>query len=325
MKHWHKGALLLAAACLLLTPPPAGAQDDSNDDELSQLLSDVGEDYARGYLAPLISGFGINQNSGLYHTAHIPNTGLTIGFAIKGMASKLGDEDKNFRVVRRVDLSDWVDPTDPGYGEEGTIVFEGPTVFGSDEASDKGRVTAYWHGIPVYQAEGIEGLVDLDYVPLVTPEASVGGLAGFRGTIRWLPDIDIADVGKIKYMGLGVSYSPNAYFPTLPVDVAVGLFTQSLDVGDVVESTAKSYYLAVSKDFTPLTVYAGVAKEESSMDVHYTFEEDDGTTTDIDFSLDGVQEKRTTLGATLNLGLKLNVEMNMGNLTNYSGGLIFGF
>jgi len=67
-----------------------------------------------------------------------------------------------------------------------------------------------------------------------------------------------------------------------------------------------------------------VATEESSMDVHYTYE-DNGETTEIDFSLDGVQEKRTTLGATLSMGLKLNVEMNMGNMTNYSGGLIFGF
>ena len=70
MKHWHKGALLLAAALLLATALPAVAQDDEQD-ELSELLSDVGESYARGYLAPLISGFGINQNSGLYHTAHI--------------------------------------------------------------------------------------------------------------------------------------------------------------------------------------------------------------------------------------------------------------
>jgi len=321
MKHWHKGALLLAAALLLATALPAVAQDDEQD-ELSELLSDVGETYARGYLAPLISGFGINQNSGLYHTAHIPNTGLTLGFAIKGMASKLESEDKTFRVSQRVDLADWLDPSDPGYGEEGTIVFEGPTVFGAE--GETGSVTAYWHGIPVYEAEGIESLVDLDYVPLVTPELSVGGIAGLRGTIRWVPDIDAGDVGKIKYMGLGVSYSPNAFFPTLPVDVAVGMFQQSLDIGDVIESTASSYYLAVSKNFAPLTVYAGVATEESSMDVHYTYE-DDGETTEIDFSLDGVQEKRTTLGATLNMGLKLNVEMNMGNLTNYSGGLIFGF
>lgn len=323
MKHWHKGALLLAAACIVLAAVPAMAQDEDDGDELSELLSDVGEGYARGYLAPLISGFGIDQNSGLFHTANIPNTGLKIGFAIKAMASKLGDEDKTFRTSQRVDLADWLEPTDPGYGEEGTIVFEGPTVFGSDEES--GSITAYWHGIPVYEAEGIESLVDLDYVPLVTPELSVGGIAGLRGTLRWVPDIDAGDVGKIKYMGLGVSYSPNAFFPTLPVHVAVGMFQQSLDVGDVIESTASSYYLAVSKDFSPITVYAGVAKEESSMDVHYTYTEDDGSETDIDFSLDGVQEKRTTLGATLNLGLKLNVEMSKGNLTNYTGGLIFGF
>jgi len=321
MKNWRTGGLLIAAL-LLTMAAGAVAQTEESTDELSDLLQDVGEDYARGYLSPLISGFGINQNSGLYHTARIPYDGLKISFAIKGMSSNLSDADKRFRTVSTVDLSDYVDPGDPGYGEEGQLVFEGPTVFGAE--GETGTMTAYWHGIPVFQENAIESLVDFDYIPMITPEASVGGFFGLRGTIRWMPDYDAPDVGTIKYKGLGLSWTPNILMPTLPVDVAIGMFKQSLDIGELLESTASSVYLAVSKEFSVLTVYGGVAKESSSMKVHYTFD-DNGDDVPIDFELAGVQEKRTTLGATLSLGLKLNIEVNKGNMTNYTGGLIFGF
>jgi hypothetical protein len=319
-KNWLKGWPLLAVALLMVVGAIPTIAADGDSDELTNLINDVGQSYAEGYLAPLISGFGINQNSGLYHTAAIPRTGLSVSFAIKGMASKLDTDDKTFRVSRRVDLSDYLNPGDPGYGDEGVIVFEGPTVFGAEGV--KGSMTGYWHGIPVYQEDGIESLVDSDYVPLITPEVSVGGIAGLRGTLRWLPSIDAGEVGKIQYMGYGLSYSASSMFPTLPVDVMVGFFKQSLDVGDIIETSANSMYLAVSKNFGMITAYGGVAKEDSSMDVAYDLEDGSGS---VNFELDGVQEKRTTLGATLNLGLKLNAEMSMGNLTSYAGGVIFGF
>jgi len=317
-KNWLMGRLLLAAALLVAVGAvPASADDDTDD--ITDLINDVGQPYAEGYLAPLISGFGINQNSGLYHSASIPKVGLQVSFALKGMATKIGDDDKSFRVSRRVDLSDYLNPGDPGYGEQGVLVFEGPTVFGPED--EPGTVTGYWHGIPVYEAEGIESLIDSDYVPLFTPEVSVG-TANIRGTLRWLPEIDAGDVGKIKYMGYGLSYNLNGMFPTLPVDVMVGFFKQSLDVGESVETEASSLYAAVSKSFTMVTVYGGLAKESSSMDVNYDLEDGSGT---VAFSLDGVQESRATMGATLNLGLKLNAEVSFGNLTTFAGGVIFGF
>ncbi len=58
------------------------------------------------------------------------------------------------------------------------------------------------------------------------------------------------------------------------------------------------------------------------MDVSYTYSE---TGEEIAFSLDGVQKNRMTIGATLNMGLKINGEIGMGDLTSFSGGLLFGF
>jgi hypothetical protein len=60
--------------------------------------------------------------------------------------------------------------------------------------------------------------------------------------------------------------------------------------------------------------------------VTYTYQGEDGSTpSDISFSIDGVQTARGTLGATLNLGVKLNAEVGFGKLTTYSAGLLFGF
>ncbi|MBK9304889.1 MAG: hypothetical protein IPM94_13710 [bacterium] len=330
-KAWKYGpawALLAGLLVLGFATVPALAQDEDDGGDLEALLEDVGEQYARGYLAPLVTGMGANQNSGLFHTAAIPGTRLTVSFGLKAMGTKLEDEDKTFQTAERVTLDEryGIDPGDPRYGEEGTLVMSGPSVFGSED--DTGTITAYYAGLPIYSAEGIESLVDLDYVPLVMPQASVGGVMGLQATVRWLPDIDAGDIGKIKLWGFGLSASANYWLPMLPVDVSVGFFKQSLDVGEYVATDAQSMYLAASRSFALATVYGAYSKEESSMDVAYTYTyDDDGTDVEeeVNFSVDGIQDSRLTVGATLNLGLKLNAEAGFGDVTTYSAGLIFGF
>jgi len=313
-RTWLQIVLLLSLAWAL--PALAG------DETLDELISQVGPDYAEAYLSPLIHGFGINTNTALYHTARIPRSRLTFNFGLVAMAARINDADKSFRLVRSVNLSDLLQPGDDGYGEQGQLVFEGPTVFGDE--SRKGTVTAYWHGIPVFQQEAINSLVDMDYVLLATPQLSVGGVAGLRATLRWLPSVTMGDMGKLSYKGFGLSYGAGGLLPTLPFDAMVGFFFQSLDVGESLHTSADSYFAAVSKTFALLTVYAGAAKESSTMDVDYTFVGDGSQSTHIAFSVDGAQGGRGTLGATLNLGVKVNAEVAFGKMTTYSAGLLFG-
>jgi hypothetical protein len=316
--------LLLCCALLLAFGGLAMAQDDDLD--LEELLEQVGENYARGYLAPLSTGFGVNQNSALFHTAEIPGSTLKIDFGFKVMASKLSDDDKTFSTVTSVTLDEryGINPGHPAYNQTGQLVVAGPTVFGDPDA--KGSITAYYAGLPVYAEDGIEGLVDTDYVPLVMPQASVSGLMGLRATVRWLPDIELdADIGSLKLWGFGLSASANYWLPTLPVDVSAGYFNQQLDIGEYLQTDAKAFYVACSKNYAAFTFYGALSKEESSIEVAYDYTyDDDGTPTteSIDFKMDGVQEKRFTLGATLNAPLKLNFEMGFGELTTYSAGLM---
>jgi hypothetical protein len=311
---------VLVVALLFLAAPAwfstaAFAQDE--DDDLESLLEQVGKEYAEGYLAPLTNAMGANQNSALYHSAHIPGTGLTFGVSLKFMGSYMSEDDQTFRQVFDVeDVSDYVAgaPAEPG-----TIVLEGPSVIGDTEA--KGTATAYVNGLPVAQEETIEGLVDTRWIPLAAPEFAIGGIVGAKLTVRWLPEVDLDNYGKTKYFGWGLQFSPNHFLPTLPVDVSVGFFNQEINAGTIVETEAKSIFLAASKNFGMATVYGGFAKEEGKMQVSYTEEETDTT---VEFETESIMEGRFTVGATLNLGLKLYAEAGFGELSVYSAGLVFG-
>ncbi|MBD3221315.1 hypothetical protein GF314_08720 [bacterium] len=307
--------VLLALAAMAL---PAASQDD--DADLEDLLTQVGEQYARAYTAPLIHSWGANQNSALYHTAEIPESRLTVSFGIKVMGTNINEDDQTFRtVLEDVEVGDYFD----GVSGTGDVVMEGPTIFGDTETA--GTLTGYVGGLPVAQEEAIEGLIDTRWVPLFAPQLEVGGYFGVRGSLRWLPEIDLGDYGKTKYMGYGLSWSPNFLLKDLPVDVMVGFFNQQIDVGTIVETDASSLYLAASRKFSAFVVYGGFASESSTMDVSYTYEDDVVGEAEVSFETDGDMESRFTLGATLDTPVKLNAEMNVGTMVVYSAGLMFGF
>lgn len=305
------GGLVLTLALCVPWPGAAVAQDDSLED----LLTQVGEQYATAYASPFVEAFGPNQNSALFQSAHIPWGKLTFGFGVKVMATHLNEDDQTFQ--KNVQFDDLGDFDDSLAGQSGTVIFSGPTIFGDPDAT--GTITLLPSaGAPV-SLEGIPGLVDTRFVPLMAPEAYIGGIFGLKGTVRWFPEIDLGDYGKTKYLGFGLQWSPNGILLNLPVDVMVGFFDQQLDVGTLIETNAKSYFLAASRQVGPATVFGGVAKEESDMTVSYTYEQ---TGEEISFEVTAKQESRITLGAKLG---PLSVEMAHGDLTTYSTGLMFGF
>jgi hypothetical protein len=305
--------LLLAATLLVAVPAVAQVEGD----DLEGLLEQVGQEYARAYASPFLEAFGTNQNSGLFQSASIPWGRLTFGVGIKAMATHLNEDDQTFtKVVEDVDLSEFGSEFS---GMTGSVIFAGPTIFGDD--TTPGTITLLPDsGGPPVALEGIPGLVDTRFVPMLAPEASVGGVFGLRATLRWFPEMDLGNYGKTKYMGLGFQWSPNGLLQNpLPVDIMVGYFNQQLDVGSLIETSAKSMFLAASKDLGTITVYGGFAKEESDMTVTYTYLE---TGEEVSFKSEGSQGSRITLGAKLAI---LNLEMSHGDLTTYSAGAMFGF
>lgn len=286
------------------------------DDDLEGLLSQVGQDYAEAYSSPFIEAFGPNMNSAMYQSAKIPWFGLTFGIGVKFMGTYLNESDQTFQKTSRIDDLGDLDPGFAGIG--GTAIFSGPTMFGSRDVT--GTVTLVPDsGGPPISLEGIPGLIDSRFVPMFAPEAYVGGLFGFKGTIRYFPEIDLDDYGKTKYFGWGIQWSPNGLLnETFPVDLMIGFFDQGIDVGTLINSSATSYFIAVSKSFSLLTPYVGFAIEDSKMNVSYIWEE---TGDVVSFDAKALQESRFTIGLKIWFA---NLEMGYGKMATYSAGIMFG-
>ena len=329
MKLLRTGLIAMGLVLALAAAQPPLVQADN----LTELLDQVGEEYAKAYVSPFIYAHGVNQNAGIYHTADVGGTGFHLSIGLKVMATQLAEGDQYFRkVIEDVPLGDLL-PDDPIYDpwrdETGDVVMEGPTVFGQTGNEHAGRSTIYVNGIPVYAVDTIPGTIDTRMVPLFAPQATVGRIFGLSGTIRFFPEVDLASYGKTKFFGWGLNWGVNTLLPMLPIDIAIGYFSQELDAGDVLQTDAQSLYLAASKNLSMVTLYGGYAWEQSNMKVSYWFEGYSDSVIDVEphqvgFDVDGIQQNRFTIGATLNLGLKLNAEYSYGEMSTITAGLIFG-
>ncbi|MEN8005896.1 MAG: DUF6588 family protein [Candidatus Krumholzibacteriota bacterium] len=330
---WSNGTRAGVTAILMVGLVLAGFTGGARADTLQQLIEQVGPEYAEAYAAPFIHSFGPNQNSNLYSTAAIPYGKLTFGFGIKVMGTHLNEEDQTFSKVVKIDNLGDFDPALEGVS--GTAVMSGPTVFGSTADEDIGQVDFYANGVYLDSVDGITGFWETRWAPLPAPEAYIGGIAGFKFTLRYLPTMSVGDLENISYMGYGLQWSASGVLNNFPVDLMVGFFRTSLDVENtqglgqdkLFDSDANSYFLAVSKSWPALTVYTGFAIEDSKMDVTYYYDDPDfpALTQEVNISVDGRQKSRFTVGVTLDFLLELNVEAGFGDLSTYSAGLMFGF
>lgn len=312
---WSLVAILGTA--LLVGPTQVMAADES----LEELLQQVGLEYAESYASPFVHTFGPNLTSNLFSTASIPWHGFTFGVGLKVMASGVNADDQNFRrVIRNIEFSSYLPTSSPYYGDTGDIVLAGPTIFGDPDTY--GTVRFYSNGILLLEQEGIPGLVKTEHAPMAVPELYVGGFFGLKATVRYLPEMDLGDYGKTTFKGFGLQWSAKGLLPELPVDLMAGFFKQQMDIGTLMETTGNSYFVGASKGFALLTAYAGLAKEDSEMTITYEFED---LSEEITFTVEGIQDKRAILGATLGLpGITVNAEVSKGSIATYSAGVMFG-
>ena len=74
-----------------------GQQTSSGEKSLEGTLKDLSKDAATSYVAPIVSGFGANLNSGWFHRApHATMFGFDLEFGIVGMGTFFKDEHKKF-------------------------------------------------------------------------------------------------------------------------------------------------------------------------------------------------------------------------------------
>ncbi len=295
------GVLCVLGAILLLSFSTAQSQGS-----LENALEQFSGEAAQGYMQPVADLFGANMNSGFYHSAQMSKWGFHLSFDIVAMTSMVGDDQKTYEA-----------PTPAGFTP---AKFQTATIFGGKgtEISDA--------TIPGLRYKGSDGVFNTSSFPLAVPQLTIGYLYGTEFIARYvfIPKIGEEVIPESNLWGIGARHSVSQYLPSLPLDLAVGIFYQSYSAGDLIDFTGICYGVQASKSFSILTVYGGLSAEQSTLKLHYV-------STDpiipgvVDISLDGANTFRFTGGLSLSLGFaKIFADANFGSVTCFSGGIGFG-
>jgi hypothetical protein len=331
---------------------------NSKAQNLEQTLSNLSSDAANAYVSPLISAFGSNLNSGWVQK--VPEAkifGLDFNLKIIGMGSFFSDQSKTFNKsgtfryssdeVDRILIASNINPnSSTGQSIKTTILSQnwnvnisGPTVVGNKE--DKvfvefpgANINGQHVGTYRDSLAGVGGyLNNLPIFPSAALQFTLGTLYGTALSIRYFPSIDIQDVGKFSFWGIGAINNINMWIPNpLPVDLGIGVFYQKLTVGDIFEGTALQYGAYASKTFGNIfsvTPYAGLTVESSTTTIKYSYVFDTpyGPYTDkVSFDMSGENSVGFTLGSTFKLAvININVDYKLAQTNTLSGGISFGF
>ncbi len=325
---------------------------------LDETLSNLGKQAATSYVQPIISAFGSNLNSGWFN--RVPSAslvGLDIELKIVGSGSFFADDAKTFSADGTFRFSDaqvgsilsnsGISTSNPLYNaiknemlsRDFSVNLSGPTIVGSDQenlvvefpgATIQGQTLAS-QTINVAEVKGL--LNNLSALPMGAIQIGLGTVYGTKAYFRWFPEVDIQDLGKFSFFGFGGMHNPGVWFPNpLPIDFAIGFFTQKLTVGDVFESTATQFGIFASKTFgigVSVTPYVGLTSESSTTTLKYDFVFDTPTgqsTSTLQFDLEGENTTGITLGAAFNLFiLNISADYKIAKTNTATVALTFGF
>ena len=295
------GSIVTAGLCVFLVvgAPPASAQSIV-EDALKQLDGPNG----KGYMQPIADLFGANMQAGSYHTAAIPKAGFNIAFDIVVMGGFVGDDQKSF---------DGVLPT--GFNP---ATAKAPTVFGEKGPLITDAGTGLSYRFP-------DGIINASMFPLIVPQLTVGSFMGTEVFARYvfIPKLGEDALPSTTLWGAGIRHNVSQWLGVLPVDIAVGFFYNKFTSGDLIDYTGTQIGAQASKTFQLVTVYGGLAWEQSTMNLKYVSTAPGGGAVDID--LDGANTFRFTAGALLKLGIfRLFGDINFGSVTHLSGGIGLG-
>lgn len=325
---------------------------------LDETLSNLGTKVAESYVQPITSAFGSDLNSGWFNK--VPDAkflGLDFELKVVVSGSFLQSSNKTFNVsgtfrftpeqINQILVNSSVDPNSViGQGIKNEMLskdfdvnISGPTIIGSDKdhlivqfpgAVINGQTLAA-QSIEVAAVKGY--LNNLSALPMGAVQLSVGTVYGTSASFRWLPSVDIQNMGKSKLFGFGIMHNPGIWLPNpLPINIAVGFFTEKLTVGDIFKSVATQYGIFASKTFgmgITFTPYVGLTKETSTTTIRYNYiiSTPNGTSTsNISFDLSGKNDIGVTLGAALKLfALNISADYKLANTRTASVAISFVF
>lgn len=326
---------------------------------LEETLSNLSSSGASAYVAPITGAFGANLNSGWFNGApsaskFTPNIELKIGAS----GTFFIDENKSFSSAgtyrytsSQIDMilqnASSLQPGTAMYNQvkaemmatEFSVQFSGPTIVGNKNdvlevkfpgETIQGQVVGEYS----VQLTGVSGFLDeIPILPQPSAQLNLGTVFGTDVAFRYFPEIEISDLGKFSMFGFGIMHNPGVWLKNpLPLDLAVGYFYQSLEVGSLFEASASQFGIIASKQFgagISVTPYAGLTFESSSTKISYNriFTSPAGDiAVPINFESEGENSAAFTLGATFDIFImKLNVDYKLASVNTVSVGLSFGY
>jgi hypothetical protein len=261
--------------------------------DIATQLSKMAKENASSYLSPLLSAWGADLNSGIYHSADLHDVlGFDIGVKLGAVIVK--DQDRVFDFVMPDQITYQGATLRAGIDYD-KVIPGAPTALGAES------------GIPVklkstslfpFQGQTLFTTppgYNLKYASLIMPQAAIGLPFGLEVVGRFVPTISLPNnAGKVNFIGVGIRHSIDQYFPLMPVNLAVHFMTQKLTVSDandnkILGASCIAYGIEVSKSLALLTVYGGYQLEKSSWDVSsYSFST---STTDLPITIPGFSIK----------------------------------
>ncbi len=356
--------VLIVAVSLSFSQAP----QNNGDDGLQGAVEKLARDAAKAYVNPVISGFGVDLNSGWFHRAPwATRFGFDLEFGVVGMATVFQQADETFAtagefqfdydqadVLAQQAIQQAGNPAIPNLQTDirnaimaqiFRVDFTGPTIAGKE--SDSLQLSFPGKTIPVATQAGTQNFLipseifvlpvagqELKALPLGAPQLTIGTLFGTQFTFRYLPDVKLSDeIGNLKYSGFGIQHNPLVWFEeeSLPFEVAVGYFTQSLKLGSLMEAKATAFGVNTSIrlgwGLLNITPYAGFMLESSSMSFGYDYEFTGPAGLPVQdrvtFSADGESSSRLTLGASVKvLFINVNADINLGKYKAFSAGIM---
>lgn len=330
-----------------------------NGNGFNSTIQSLSSDAAKGYVGPVIGGFGSNLNTGWVTKAPSPvKFSFSLNLKIIAMGTVIEDGQKTFSTIGSVNFTDQQATDIAAQAANGNTTLQsqikqallsqpwnvkisGPTIMGADDQ----YVTLDFQGqqvqnttLPNYALTDVKGyLNNLSLFPTATLQLGIGTFYGTNIAIRWFPKVNIKDLGDFTYWGFGIMHNPAVWLnEQFPVDIALGYFYQDLKVGSIFETKANMLGIYASKtygDIIAFTPYVALTEESSTTTIQYdyTYDVTSGSTTitetqPISFEMDGANSMGFTVGAAFKLAiLNLNIDYKFANVKTASAGLTFGF
>lgn len=275
--------------------------------DIEELLSKYTSGNGEKYMQPFADAFTANLNSGLFHNAKLKKMGFQIYLGLETQLAVIPSKQQTMTATTEGDFF------------PKTTVSGVPTVFGPSEGK---KVEDPQSGL-VY---AFPGGLDLGYLPMATPQLTIGSVFGTNLTFRYAGTDRLEDVGKISLFGWGIRHSIDQYLP-LPVNLAIGYYNQTFTVGEYIDASASVISLQTSYSIPVITFYGGLGYEMGNMKLKYDYEDDEtNETKEITIDMTSANKIKMTLGFGLNLGpVNLHTEYNLAKQSTISAGLGFGF